>query len=161
MLSNWQIKYIQNTNKTVHQGFTLIELLVVIIIVGVLSAIALPSFLNQTAKARGAEAKSGLGAINRSQQAYRFENQTFSNQVSNLDVRVTNKFYVYSVSSSTENTAAHQTIPQNSDLKQYSSWVEQNGDIFTQFVCESNETSLGASSTMTSGSCPINYKNID
>jgi len=78
MKNELKAKYLQTLlkkNKNQNAGFTLIELLVVIVIIGILAAVALPTFLNQANKARESEAKSNLGAINRAQQAYAVENR--------------------------------------------------------------------------------------
>lgn len=64
--------------KTSSEGFTLIELLVVIVIVGALSAIALPSFLNQLNKAASREAMLLLSSLMRREQEYFLENNEFS-----------------------------------------------------------------------------------
>ena len=45
------------------KGFTLVELMIVIVIVGVLSAVALPSFLGQTNKAKATECTTKIGSI--------------------------------------------------------------------------------------------------
>ena len=47
----------KKSRNALEKGFTLVELMIVIVIVGILSAVALPNFLNQTGKAKLTEAK--------------------------------------------------------------------------------------------------------
>jgi type IV pilus assembly protein PilA len=112
-------------NKKKEGGFTLIELLVVIIIIGILAAIALPSFLNQANKAKQSEAKTYLGSVNRAQQAYYLENgdfATFSNFTQlglGIDTATTN--YKYSVATDAAELSYGVGIaePLSSSLKSY------------------------------------------
>ena len=72
------------------KGFTLIELLVVIVIVGVLSAVAIPQFLNQVRRSRTAEAQAALTEVGRASEVYRLDLGVYPNAYTRIERNDTN-----------------------------------------------------------------------
>ncbi|GGA15893.1 prepilin-type N-terminal cleavage/methylation domain-containing protein [Okeania sp. KiyG1] len=92
-LSRFLLQRLNNRKNT--QGFTLIELLVVIIIIGILSAIALPSFLNQVNKAKEVEPRMIINGGNKNQSGYYLEKNEFTNNLEILEVPNQTENYTY------------------------------------------------------------------
>ncbi|MEG4394381.1 type IV pilin-like G/H family protein [Microcoleus sp. BROC3] len=147
MKTEFKAKFLQHINKRrQEQGFTLIELLVVIIIIGILSAIALPSFLNQANKAKQSEAKQYLGSMNKGQQAYFAERTVFATDVPSLGlgIKTATNNYQYGVGASSATPASGGVTmagtPLGASIKGYAGAVffvpAGEGDGTSSILCE-------------------------
>jgi type IV pilus assembly protein PilA len=84
-----QAKLLQHLNKKKAEGgFTLVELLVVVIIIGILAAIALPSYLNLTATSKQSEGKQNVTSLVHAQQVWTVENNGYADTFDELAVGV-------------------------------------------------------------------------
>ena len=91
------------------KGFTLIELLVVVLIIGILSAVALPQYQKAVEKSRAAQPLTLLKSLGQAQQTYYMANGSFATQFDQLDVELpwTGKEYWRSADSSVKDTRSN------------------------------------------------------
>jgi len=156
MKTEFKAKFLQHVaKKRKEEGFTLIELLVVIIIIGILSAIALPSFLNQANKAKQSEAKQYIASIAKGQQAYYAEQGTFITAIGQagklgLGIQTTTKNYTYELGASTAGAGGVNAWTKNAaqGLKYYAGLIyltEASGALTSETaLCESGGQSTDA-----------------
>jgi type IV pilus assembly protein PilA len=65
-------------------GFTLVELLVVVLIIGLLAALGISSFLSQRSKAQDAEAKQVMRTASHALQVFHMDHDTYNATVADL-----------------------------------------------------------------------------
>jgi prepilin-type N-terminal cleavage/methylation domain-containing protein len=66
------------------RGFSLVELMIVVVILGVLSALALPAYMRQRYRGQAVEASEVLSRVVAAQEAYRAEFTTYSDASNDL-----------------------------------------------------------------------------
>ena len=71
-----------------NKGFTLIELLVVVLIIGILSAVALPQYTKAVEKSRATEAITLLGNLANAEQIYLMSMGSYTNDMTVLDLQM-------------------------------------------------------------------------
>jgi type IV pilus assembly protein PilA len=89
------LRHLLNKDEDQDQGFALIFLALML---GLVSALVLPSFTNQASKARQSEARTYVGAMNRAQQAYQIENNAFTDSLDKLGLGIRSETDNYSYS---------------------------------------------------------------
>jgi type IV pilus assembly protein PilA len=170
ILAHWLLKQSE-------AGFTLVELLVVIVIIGILTAIALPSFLNQTAKARQTEAKQNIGAVIKGQQLWYSERSNFTAKLDDLALgnalqgasgsSSTTRYDYQMTTSSGANTRFMAIVASSIDvsLRSYSGALsveraDSQESVWNSILCAT--TTVGPTSTVPtdSSSCPAGFRQV-
>ncbi|NER00141.1 MAG: prepilin-type N-terminal cleavage/methylation domain-containing protein [Cyanothece sp. SIO2G6] len=132
-----------------HPGFTLIELLVTIVVIGILSAIALPSVISRAQKAKEAEARMYVASVNKGQQVYYLEYSRFSSSMNSLGVGIPSvtKHYRYQTQEGNDAgsgglVALTEASQLNVELRPFSGqvWTGVGGNdaLTTSIFCEGN-----------------------
>ncbi|MDD5275581.1 MAG: type IV pilin protein [Methylovulum sp.] len=99
-------------NKLRTQGFTLIELVVVVAIIGILAAIALPSYQDSVRKGRRGDAKGELMRLVQAEEKWRVSHTSYGT-LTDIGGAVANSYYTFAVTANTASAFTITCTPQN------------------------------------------------
>ena len=77
------------TRRLSRTGFTLVELAVISVLIGIMAAFALPRFRAAVERSKAAEAFNYLACVQAAQERYHSRQRTYSDDLSDLDIKLT------------------------------------------------------------------------
>lgn len=136
-----------------------------VIISSILAAIALPNYLRQTGKARESEFQTVLGSINRTQQAYHVEKQTFAQgsdgveTLGMLGISLDNR-YIDDLTITGDPSSSTTTITNNEfsvdGTRAFSGGTYFDGTgLYSGIICRSFDIEASISPPTDSTTCPV------
>jgi type IV pilus assembly protein PilA len=132
------------------KGFTLIELLVVILIIGILAAIAIPSFLNQKGKAQDSQAKVVVRDAETAMETYATNNNgSYAGATSALLLGIDP-----TLAGSGSNTASLSGNPTGLTASTYTVVAVAPGSGNNYTIANNNGTITRTCTTVNTGGCP-------
>lgn len=127
-------------------------------LIAALSAIALPSLLAQIGKARESEAKTTVGSVNRAQQAFHFEKNTFADNTdlespgNGLGIVIDPEFYSFTVDGGNDNAQVTAAAINGFDdgIRNYAGGIGYNNGSYNTVLCQSDDVdgAAGADTTV-------------
>ncbi len=120
------------------QAFTLVELLVVVLIIGVLSAIAIPMYQGAVDKSHWSTMLPGAKAIKDAEEAIKMTNGAYTDEMANLDVTMNNADLTFALL--TPNNTADPNVIRVTNSKlanvRLASYLDDNPKFAGQLHCE-------------------------
>lgn len=116
-----------------------------LLVLGIIAAIALPSFLNQGARAKETQGLNMIGSTIRGQQAYFLETGEFANTLEELELGLGESedlFYAYNMVPGSDPTSVFiYATPKDGDIRGFVGTVYATEEAVAQSggICESNE----------------------
>lgn len=118
--------------RKLNKGFTLIELMITVAIIGILAAIAMPSYVEYVERARRADGKGALLSTVLAQEKWRANNTTYGTTVNILGTSTTSPdgYYTISVSGNTATEYSISVAPKSphTDSKCATLTIDQGGN---------------------------------
>lgn len=86
-------------------GFTLVELMIAVVVIGILLAVAYPTFIDSIRKGRRSEAFTALAALQQAQERWRSNNPSYAGAPSTLSLNATTTpggYYTLTIGNNTD-----------------------------------------------------------